>query len=300
MDVTASSPMPDLRSFGRERVQTARRAKRPEPARCCVLRHEKCPTIATEFPSDADALRDDPRALSHATGSVEARCSWTRGAQCMAERLPPGEKVGSLWRLSATAHGQYPSSIAAQWTDVRFLPRATSSRRHGSHPSGNIAEVRIPSLRPAEPTGASLRAEHFATGPTHHERYRARRNNSSNGCAASVPIILDDLFRNARALHGLRRRMAVDSLKALVAISEQLTPSMRTYTERRFGRPSIRCTASWSSAWSARVAMRAVTTFTTSIVWSKSSTRADGLAKPERRDGRDHDAHQCRDAADPL
>jgi phenylacetate-CoA ligase len=198
----------------------------------------------------ADVLHDDPTAALATVPILSKLDVMDAGRALLAERLPAGEKIGSTWRSSGTT-GRPISVLYSHRSGLMFNFLAQrSSRWHRLKPSGTFAELRIPSLLARHPDGRELRSdetdrrrtwrsmEHFATGP-----YVAA------SVIASVEQLIDWLRREqpdylmtyAETLELLARvsgdERPVDSLKAAVAISEQLTPSMRAYTERRFETP---------------------------------------------------------------
>ena len=200
--------------------------------------------------SDADALRDDPLSALAALPVLSKLDVMDAGRALMAERLPPGEKVGSLWRSSGTT-GRPISVVYSQRSGLMFNFLAQrSSRWHRLDPSGTFAEMRIPSLLSRGADGHELASgetdrrpywrtmEHFATGPYVATSVIAPAEQLIEWLRRERP---DYLMTYSETLELLARASGderpVDSLKAVVAISEQLTPSMRAYTERRFGTP---------------------------------------------------------------
>jgi phenylacetate-CoA ligase len=200
--------------------------------------------------SDADTLRDDPMSALAALPVLSKLDVMDAGRTLMAERLPPGEKVGSSWRSSGTT-GRPISVVYSQRSGLMFnLLAQRSSRWYRFDPSGTFAEMRIPSLLSRGPDGKELAhdetdrrpcwrsMEHFTTGPYVATSVIAPAEQLVAWLRRERP---DYLMTYSETLELLARASGderpVDSLKAVVAISEQLTPTMRAYTERRFGTP---------------------------------------------------------------
>ena len=105
-------------------------------------------------------------------------------------------------------------------------------------------------------------------------------------CLAARQILPDHLFWFCPPLSSIRPfaagdRRPCESLKGVLAISEQLTPNMRAYVERSFGVPIIRTTASMRSAWLPGAAKRAAIMCTASTAWLRSCVK---MAAPQRRE----------------
>ena len=201
-------------------------------------------------PFDANALRDDPMRALAELPVLSKLDVMDAGPALRAERLPQGEKAGSVWRSSGTT-GRPISVAYSQGSGLMFnLLAQRSSRWHRLDPSGTFAEMRIPSLLSGGARGKPLAShetdrrrcwrgmEHFTTGPYVAVSVIAPAEQLIEWLRCERP---DYLMTYSETLELLARASGdeppVDSLKAVVAISEQLTPSMRAYTERRFGTP---------------------------------------------------------------
>jgi phenylacetate-CoA ligase len=200
--------------------------------------------------SDAGALRNDAMSVLAALPVLSKLDVMDAGPALRANRLPPGETVGNSWRSSGTT-GR-PITIAySQRSALMFnLLAQRSSRWHRLDPSGIFAEMRIPSLLARGSDGKELVGdetdrrpcwrgmEHFTTGPYVAASVIAPAEHIVEWLRRERP---DYLMTYSETLELIARASGnerpVDSLKAVVAISEQLTPSMRAYTERRFQTP---------------------------------------------------------------
>ncbi len=172
------------------------------------------------------------------------------GRALLAENLPPGEARLHWWESSGTT-GR-PIRILHSKRSVRMytLLAQRGCRWHGLDPAAKFADMRIPRLLPRQTDGSLLAAGEtarldkwrdladFATGPyvgisimtPMDERVAWLRRESPDYLMA---------YSETLELLGLATgdERPAESLKAVIAISEQLTPSMRSYVERRFGTP---------------------------------------------------------------
>ena len=172
------------------------------------------------------------------------------GKALLAENLPPGEVRMHWWESSGTT-GR-PVRILHSRRSVRMytLLAQRGCRWHRLDPAAKFADMRIPRLLPRQadgsllPAGETARLDQwrdltdFATGPyvgisimTPMEERVAWLRRERPGYLMAYSETLE--------LLGLATgdERPAESLKAVVAISEQLTPSMRSYVERRFGTP---------------------------------------------------------------
>ena len=177
-------------------------------------------------------------------GVVEA------GRTLLAENLPPDGGRARWWESSGTTGRPVRILHSRQSMRMYSLLTQRTARWYRLDPSATFADMRIPRLLPRHPDGRELaagevrRLDHwrdmgdFATGPyigisvmTPIEQRIAwlRRE-----CPAYLMAYSETLELLAMATGDER---PADSLKAVVAISEQLTPSMRSYVERRFRTP---------------------------------------------------------------
>ena len=200
--------------------------------------------------SDANALGDDPLNALAAWPVLSKLDVMDAGRAFWADRLPPGEKIGNVWHSSGTT-GRPIHVVYSQRSGrlFNFLAQR-SSRWHRLDPSGTFAELRIPSLLARSVDGKVLAGDetdrrpcwrgmgHFTTGPYVATSVIAPAEHLVEWLRRERP---DYLMTYSETLELLARvtgdERPADSLKAVVAISEQLTPSMRAYTERRFGTP---------------------------------------------------------------
>lgn len=227
-------------------VQSARRL-------CAMLRFaaREVPYYRDKFRSSgADAPGDAPIRALAALPILSKLDVMDAGRALLAERLPPGEKVGHSWRSSGTT-GRPISVIYSRRSGQMFNFLAQRACRwERLDPAGTFAELRIPSLLARKADGRELASdetdrrsawrtmEHFATGPYVATSVIAPAEHLIAWLRRERP---DYLMTYSETLELLARAAGderpVDSLKAALAISEQLTPSMRAYTERRFGTP---------------------------------------------------------------
>jgi phenylacetate-CoA ligase len=197
----------------------------------------------------ADAVQDDPMSALAALPILSKLDVMDSEHAFRAEHLPPGEQPGMAWRSSGTT-GRPISVLYSQGSGnmYNFLAQR-SCRWQRLDPSGKFAEMRIPSLLPL-PDGQELAhnqslslhtwrgLEHFSTGPYVCTSVMASVERRIEWLRRERP---DYLMTYSETLELLARAAGderpADSLKAVVAISEQLTPGMRVYVERRFGTP---------------------------------------------------------------
>ena len=172
------------------------------------------------------------------------------GQALLAENLPSGDVRVHWWESSGTT-GR-PLRVLHSMMSVRMhqILAQRSCRIHRLDPSAKFAEMRVPRLLPRRPDGSELppgevlRLERwrdmpdFATGPyvgmsimTPIEERIAWLRHERPGYVMAYSETLEAL-----AL-ATGDEPPVEGLKAALAISEQLTPSMRSYVERRFGTP---------------------------------------------------------------
>jgi phenylacetate-CoA ligase len=199
---------------------------------------------------NAEALRADPMSVLAASPILSKLDVMDAERSFLAERLPPGEQWGSTWRSSGTT-GRPIAVLYSQRSGLMFNFLAQRACRwHRLDPSGKFAEMRIPSLLPPAADGSELTGdeavnfrtwrgmEHFTTGPYVAASVIAPVEQRIDWLRRERP---DYLMTYSETLELLARAAGderpAESLKAVVAISEQLTPSMRAYTERRFGTP---------------------------------------------------------------
>ena len=173
------------------------------------------------------------------------------GKALLAEKLPPGDMRVHWWESSGTT-GR-PVRVLHSMLSVKMHPflAQRSSRWHRLDPLAKFAEMRIPRLLPRRPDGSEVPPGEtirlagwrdmpdFATGPY-------------VGINALTPIEErlawlrrerpDYLMAYSQTLEVLAMAAGNErpepNIKAVLAISEQLTPSMRSFVERRFGAPA--------------------------------------------------------------
>jgi len=172
------------------------------------------------------------------------------GKSFLAENLPPGDSRVHWWESSGTT-GR-PMRVLHSMMSVRMHPLLAqrSSRWHRLDPAGKFAEMRIPRLLPRRtdgsevPPGETIRLDRwrdfpdFATGPYVGMNVLTPLQDRVAWLRQERP---DYLMAYSETLEVVAMATSdeppLDSLKAVLAISEQLTPSMRRYVERRFGTP---------------------------------------------------------------
>jgi phenylacetate-CoA ligase len=197
-----------------------------------------------------DTVGRDPTALLAALPVLTKLDVQDAGRALRAERLPSGEEVAG-WSQSSGTTGRPTRVLHTKRSFRRFdLLVQRGWRWHRLDPTGKFGEMRLPSRLPNKvdgreiDSGETLRrptwpnVANFATGPyvgisTHtpvEERIEwLRREGPDYLMAYSETLEL-------LALAAGDERPA-ESLKAVIAISEQVTPSMRRYIERRFETP---------------------------------------------------------------
>ena len=172
------------------------------------------------------------------------------GKELLARNLPPGDRPGNWWQSSGTTARPFRTLHSIRSMRMYSIVAQRGARWHRLDPSGTSADMRIPRLLPRHPTGRELLPGEavrlntwrdlvdFATGPylaisiltPVAERIawlRRERPDYLMAYAGTLELL-------AMAADG---EQPAPSLKALVAISEQLTPSMRSFIERRFSVP---------------------------------------------------------------
>ena len=172
------------------------------------------------------------------------------GRALLAENLPPGEERLHWWESSGTT-GR-PVRILHSKRSVRMytIIAQRGCRWHGLDPAGKFADMRIPRLLPRRADGSLLPAGEtarldkwrdltdFATGPYVGISIMTPMDERVAWLRRERPDYLM-AYSETLELLGMAtgEERPADSLKAVIAISEQLTPSMRSYVERRFETP---------------------------------------------------------------
>jgi phenylacetate-CoA ligase len=200
--------------------------------------------------ADIGAIHGDPARVLASLPVLTKLDVHDAGSALKAERLPPGELLEKWWRSSGTTGRPLRVLHSARSARMFNLLAQRGCRWHRLHPAGTFAEMRLPSLLPRRADGAELRSgetarlkgwrsvEDFATGPWIGLSVITPVEEAVDWLRREKP---DYLMTYPETLEFLAMAAGDEapavSLKAVVAISEQLTPSMRTYIERRFGTP---------------------------------------------------------------
>jgi phenylacetate-CoA ligase len=213
---------------------------------------------AREVPHYLDALRRAAAdvAVRDATQLLAAMPVMSKldvqdaGAKIRSRNMPPGEQRAAWWKSSGTT-GR-PTLVLHSKRSVRMfsLLAQRSARWHRLDPTGTFADMRIPSLLPRRRDGSEVRpgetvrlpvwrdAADFTTGPFVGVSIMTPVEDRIQWLRRERP---DYLMTYPETLELLALSSGderpVESLKAVIAISEQLTPSMRACVERRFGTP---------------------------------------------------------------
>ena len=171
-------------------------------------------------------------------------------AALQAKKLPPRDRVAG-WTSSSGTTGR-PTRVLHSMSGARMygLLLQRGGRWFRLDPAGKAAEMRVPEQLPAPDGRGKMKGneivrlgnwpymEAFDTGPfagisiftSVEERLEWLRHERPDYLAT-----YSESLEHLGFAAGNER--PVEGLKALVAISEQLTPSMRTYVERVFGAP---------------------------------------------------------------
>lgn len=173
------------------------------------------------------------------------------GKALFATNLPQGDRRDSWWTSSGTTGRPFRTLHSTQSTRMLPLLAQRSARWHRLDPLGTCADMRIPHLLPLHPTGRELLPGEAVRLETWRDLHQDFATGPYLGISVMTPVEEriawlrrvrpDYLMAYAGTLELLA--MATDeelpapSLKAVVAISEQLTPSMRSFVERRFKVP---------------------------------------------------------------
>ena len=192
----------------------------------------------------------DPFATLNALPVMTKLDALDAGDALFARNLPPGDRPGGTWTSSGTTGRPFRTRHSMSSTNMVPILAQRSARWHRLDPSGTSVDMRIPHLLPRHPTGRellpgeALRLEtwrdltDFATGPYFGISVMTPIEERIAWLRRKRP---DYLMAYAGTLELLG--MATDeevpapSLKAVIAISEQLTLSMRSFVERRFKVP---------------------------------------------------------------
>lgn len=172
------------------------------------------------------------------------------GPALLAERLPPGDGIARWWQSSGTT-GRPTRVLHSKHSVAMYrLLAQRGSRWHRFDPLATFAEMRIPQLLPRHDDGRLL-----APGETIRLENWRDMPDFATGAYIGISIMTpveeriawlhherpDYLMGYASSLEFLAMaaedEQPLGNLKGLLAISEQLTPSMRRYVERRFRAP---------------------------------------------------------------
>lgn len=201
--------------------------------------------------ANVEATDGDPTEVLAALPLLSKLNVLDAGKALLAEKLPAGDTRVHWWESSGTT-GR-PVRVLHSMRSVKMHPYLAqrSSRIHRLDPLAKFAEMRIPRLLPRRPDGSELPPGEtlrlpawrdlpdFATGPyvgmnvlTPIEERIAwlRRERPDYFMAYSETLEVLALAAGNEQLE--------PSIKVVLAISEQLTPSMRSFVERRFGAPA--------------------------------------------------------------
>ena len=172
------------------------------------------------------------------------------GRALVAENLRPGDSPARWWESSGTTGRPIRVLHSAHSLRMYQFLAQRSVRWNRLDPSGKFADMRIPRLLPRGADGSLLGAGETAR----LDRWRDFPDFSTGpyvGISVMTPMEEriawlrrerpDYLMAYAETLELLALATGdeppAESLMAVMAISEQLTPSMRSYVERRFGTP---------------------------------------------------------------
>ena len=200
--------------------------------------------------ADAQAVEQDPIGALAVFPMLTKLDVQDAGAALRAMHLPESEEVAG-WSESSGTTGRPTRVLHSKRSMRRFdLLSQRSWRWHRLDPKGTFAEMRIPSRLPrrrgANPLerGETLRLQcwpsvtHFTTGPFVGISTETPVEDRIEWLRRERP---DYLMAYSETLELLARATGdqppAPSLKAVIAISEQLTSGMRRYVERRFGTP---------------------------------------------------------------
>jgi phenylacetate-CoA ligase len=172
------------------------------------------------------------------------------GSALRADTLPPGERPGGWAQSSGTTGTPTRVLHSIRSASMSTLLKQREYRWFRLDPSGALAAMRLGSQLPRKADGSEIgvgeiarleawpHMDNFQTGPfaamsvftPTDERIAWMRRE----CPDYLMTFSETLEHVALAAGDQR---PAESLKAVLSISEELTPSMRGYVERRFGTP---------------------------------------------------------------
>ncbi len=201
--------------------------------------------------SDADVTERDPTSLLASLPILTKLAVQDNNSKLLAEHLPAGETRGR-WAKSSGTTGRPTQVLHTKSSDGMFgILKQREYRWFRFDPSGKFAVMREPAQLPRHADGRELApgetltgkvwpsvGGYFSTGPSAAISVRTPMEERIEWLRRERP---DYLMIYAEGLEfmgivaGAER--PAESLKAVMAISEQLTPGMRAFVERRFGVP---------------------------------------------------------------
>lgn len=172
------------------------------------------------------------------------------GQALLAANLPPGDSRMNWWESSGTTGRPVRVLHSLVSAKMYSLLAQRSARWHRLDPAGKFADMRIPRLLPRHADGSLYEAgetarldgwrdlRDFATGPYVGISIMTPMDDRIAWLRRERP---DYLMAYSETLELLALATGderpAESLRAVMAISEQLTPSMRSFVERRFATP---------------------------------------------------------------
>ena len=208
------------------------------------------PHYSTLFRTTGVGVDGDPFETLAALPVMTKLDALDAGDALIAKHLPPGDQPVSWWESSGTTGRPFRTLHSRHSVGMFPLLAQRSARWHRLDPSGTCADMRIPRLLPRHATGRELLpgeaarletwrdVQDFATGPYLGISVMTPVEERIAWLRQERP---DYLMAYAGTLELLAlaadEELPAPSLKAVIAISEQLTPSMRSFVERRFKVP---------------------------------------------------------------
>ena len=199
---------------------------------------------------DIDATDSDPAKLLAALPILTKLDVQDAGPALRAENLPSGERAGG-WAYSSGTTGT-PTRVlhSMRSASMSTLLKQREYRWFRLDPSGTLAAMRLAAQLPRKDDGSEIGSGEIARLETW-----PHMDNFKTGPFAAMSIIApveeriawlrrecpDYLMTYSETLELLALAAGderpAESLKGVIAISEELTAGMRTYVERRFGTP---------------------------------------------------------------
>jgi phenylacetate-CoA ligase len=198
--------------------------------------------------ANVEATDGDPTKVLTALPLLSKLDVLDAGKALMAENLPPGDVRAHWWQSSGTTGRPLRVLHSKISTNMHPFLAQRSSRWHRLDPLAKFAEMRIPRLLPPRPDGSepppgeTVKLDawrdmpDFATGPYVGISVLTPVEDRIAWLRHERP---DYLLAYSETLEVLAMAAGNErpepNIKGVLAISEQLTPSMRSFVERRFG-----------------------------------------------------------------